>query len=85
MVKYKSNSSSLTLVHGSTMGETSILRPNHTHFCNSEAKTLAKCCILEYTKQDFDEIKLWSESNRKKNEYVLLVSMIKRQQKGSAT
>jgi hypothetical protein len=67
-------STGYTLTHGATLGEEAILRPNRTNIHKGETKTSSKCCLLEFSREDFEEIKLWAESNRKKNEYILLIS-----------
>lgn len=79
VLKTRVTSSGYTLSHGAVIGEEAVLRPHRTNIHKGETRTNSKCCLLEFSKDDFQEVKIFSESNRKKNDYILLISQIKKQ------
>lgn len=73
------NDKTLSSTHGSCIGEEAILKPNRTSVHQFEARAITKSCMLVLGGQQIQELKLWSDLKKKKNEYILLLSQVNKQ------
>ena len=50
------------------------MRPTRTSIHQSSTRALTRVCYLELGPQQADEIKLWCEYNKRKNDFLLFLS-----------
>jgi len=75
----RGDNNSKCVIHGGCVGQASVLYPNKDAWHREEIRTLTKACILEISNPDVNEMKMWCQANKKKQEFVLFISQVDKQ------